>query len=190
MSGGDGGRWQANTATYTGGTGGRGGNGFIRILAVDPDDIRGEGQADLSGAPSIGGLTLTRPELPSIGQTRLIDLGVFDPVLIGHELIATPFDGEIQVEVQMAVEDPLNPGLPRLEPGMALDTLDEDGDGETDDTLDATMLSEWTPLEELTSLNGRGYRFLRVRVRFRLDPSHSLGDPVPHVERLRIRFEF
>ena len=65
-----------------------------------------------------------------------------------------------------------------------------DGDGERDDTLDPSLLSEWVKLSDIESLNGAGFQFIRVRMTFQLDPNQTVDQPLPFLESLRLPFKF
>lgn len=197
VAGGGGGPHLGTFSRYAGGQGGAGGSGYIRLEAREDENAPGK--------PLIGGLngaTLTYDPVseglfsprgggaPSIGRIHFVNLGVFDPEMLKparDDIAASLFNDEMTIEVQMATEDPNDLGAPDL---RALDTLDADTDGETDDTLDPDLLSEWTRVQEIETLNGRGYQFLRIRVTFQLDDDHGPDDPLPFIERLRIPYSF
>ena len=127
---------------------------------------------------------------PSIGQTLWENLGVFDPEMIKpkvDDVISTLYNDDMKIEVQMAIEDQNNLGNPNLN---SMDILDKDRDGEYDDTLDPTKLSEWTLISDIESLNGHGFQYLRTRVTFQLDDSQTADHPLPFLEYLRLRFKF
>ena len=127
---------------------------------------------------------------PSIGQTHWENLGVFDPIMVApkvEDVVATLYNDSMAIEVQMAIEDQNNLGNPNLN---AMDTRDQDRDGEYDDTLNVNLLSEWTNLYKITDLNGYGYQYLRTRVTFQLDDEQTADHPLPYLEFLRVRFKF
>ena len=90
--------------------------------------------------------------------------------------------------------------------------------GENEDTTDEAITSDWVPVKvhdntgvpggafqvdgwnpsvqgseyvfPVSAVNGRGYRFVRYRVSFQLDELHTRTDPLPFVDRIRMRFQF
>jgi len=71
-----------------------------------------------------------------------------------------------------------------------MDVTDKDRDGEYDDTLDPTRLTEWTNIYDIGDLNGNGFQYLRTRITFQLDDTQTADHPLPYLEFLRIRFSF
>lgn len=197
VAGGKGGVYVNTFTRYRGGEGGEGGDGYLRIEAREDPNSPGKARIDglvqttvTPGSTTTGIFSPRGGGAPSVGQTHFVNLGVFDPVMnrpAAADVVATRYDDEVRIEVQMAVEDGNDLGRPDL---SALDVTDADGDGRFDDTLDPARLSEWTPLSGIESLNGRGYSFLRVRVVFQLDANQGPDDPLPSLERLRIPYEF
>ena len=127
---------------------------------------------------------------PSVATTVWINLGVYDAEMIKpkvSDVVATLFNDTMSIEAQMAVEDTGALGSPDL---GALDISDLDGDGERDDTLDPTRLSEWVKLSEIENLNGNQYQFIRVRITFQLDPGQKASHPLPFLDFLRVPFRF
>jgi hypothetical protein len=55
---------------------------------------------------------------------------------------------------------------------------------------DVALASPWVSLDELTTLNGNGYKFLRIRITFELGADQTVHDPLPSIENVRIRFVF
>ncbi|MHC4473812.1 MAG: hypothetical protein ACYS99_22985, partial [Planctomycetota bacterium] len=197
VAGGQGGIYAGTFQSYKGGEGGDGGDGYIRLEASEDENTPGRGlvdglsQAQLTYNPVSQGVFAPRGGgAPSVGQSVWLNLGVFDPEMqkpAGDDVTSTLFNDSMMVEVQMAMEDQGELGSPDT---SALDLLDFDGDGDFDDTLDPTTLSEWIPLKDIESLNGSGFQFIRVRVIFQLDPNHGPDDPLPSVDRLRVPFRF
>jgi len=197
VAGGFGGPYLGTFSRYTGGQGGDGGSGYIRLEAREDANAPGQPLIDgLSGAtlsydPISTGLFSPRGGgAPSIGRTHFVNLGVFDPEMLKparDDIVASLFNDQMTIEVQMATEDPNDLGAPDLRP---LDLLDDDRDGATDDTLDPDRLSEWTKFKEIESLNGRGYQFIRIRIAFQLDDDQGPDDPLPHLDRLRVPYRF
>ena len=134
---------------------------------------------------------------PSIGYTVWINLGVYDPQVIkpsATDVVATLFNDTMQIEVQMAAEDPGNLGSPNLN---SLDTGDLDTDGLTDDSLDwqggtnpNATLSDWVKLSEIESLNGYAFQFIRIRVTFQLDDNQTVDQPLPFLDSITVPFKF
>jgi hypothetical protein len=197
VAGGTGGIYAGTFGTYKGGEGGEGGDGYIRIEASEDENtpgrpvIEGLSQGQLTYDPVSQGVFSPRGGgAPSLGQTRWVNLGVFDPEMVrpaSDDVSSTLFNDAMSIEVQMAAENTGELGTPDL---SGLDLLDLDGDGDRDDTLDPSSLSEWVPLKDIESLNGRGYQFFRVRVSFQLDSNHGPADPLPSLDRLRVPFMF
>ena len=104
-----------------------------------------------------------------------------------EDIAAYLFNDEMLIEVQMAVEDRNDLGNPNLN---SMDVTDRDGDGQYDDTINPSTLSEWTKVANVETLNGNGYQFLRTRVSFQLDDTQKPDHPLPYIEHLVIRFRF
>jgi hypothetical protein len=197
VKGGLGALWTNTYTYYKGGEGGDGGDGYIRLEARE--DENAPGKPLISGD---AGAIMTYPEYskgvfapqgggaPSVAQTLWENLGVFDPIMLApkvDDIVATLYNDEMTIEVQLAIEDQNNLGNPNLN---NMDVLDKDGDGEYDDTLDPTRLSEWTNLYDIEDLNGNGFQYIRTRITFQLDDSQTADHPLPYMEYLRIRFKF
>ena len=132
----------------------------------------------------------------SQGQTKWIPLPMLDLEMSDfdymHQVNAELYNDSMSLFVQMAVDEtPTDPGYVLGVPDLSdLDTEDDDGDGETDDTLDSTTLSEWTPIADITDLNGYGYQNIRIRVVFDLVPSRKPGDLLPFIDHLDLMLEY
>ncbi len=197
VAGGQGGTFTGTFTRYAGGDGGQGGSGYIRLEASENPKFIGNPLIDgLDGAvltykPASSGIFAPRGGgAPSIGQSRWVNLGVFDPQMARpatSDIAATLLNDRMVIEVQMAVEDENNLGQPDL---TALDLRDEDGDGEFGDTLDSAKLSEWVPVRDIDLLNGRGYRLARIRVSFQLDDNQEPDHALPSLSRLRLPFSY
>jgi hypothetical protein len=197
VAGGVGGDYAGTYSRYSGGEGGDGGDGYLRIEAREDENT--------PGSPQINGLHQTQTTYgpvpqgifapkgggaPSVGQTLWRNLGVFDPVMqkpAAGDIVATLLNDTMLIEVQMAVEDVNDFGNPDL---SALDVTDRDDDGDYQDTLDPSVLSEWTKLSDIETLNGNGYQFIRIRVTFQLDDEQTADQPLPYLDYLRIPYRF
>jgi hypothetical protein len=197
VAGGDGGGFTSSSNWYIGGEGGAGGDGYLRIEAREDENnpgsplIEGTSQADLTYGPvSVGTFAPEGGGAPSVGQTLWRNLGVFDPIVVrptGGDILSELYNDTMTIEVQMAVEDQNDLGNPDL---SAMDIADSDGDGNYDDSLDLSKLSEWTRIYDIEDLNDKGYQFLRVRVTFQLDDAQTADEPLPYLDYLRIPFRF
>ena len=197
VKGGAGWLWTNTYSYYKGGESGDAGDGYIRLEAREDENapgkplIKGDAAATMTYPDYSKGLFA--PEgggAPSIAQTNWQNLGVFDPTMLSpkvEDIVATLFNDSMTIEVQMAIEDQNNLGNPNLN---SMDITDKDGDGEYDDTLDPTRLTEWTNLYDITELNGNGFQYIRTRITFQLDDSQTADHPLPFLEFLRIRFSF
>lgn len=197
VAGGAGGLYMGTYTYYKAGEGGAGGDGYLRLEARE--DENSPGKPVINGLNSVTATYGPIPTgvyapmgggAPSIGQTVWMNLGVFDPVMIKpspEDRTATLYNDSMTIEVQMATEDPNNLGNPNLD---GLDITDADGDGAFDDTLDPTTLSEWTKVENIESLNGKGYQFIRIRIVFQLDPNQTVDLPLPFLDRMVLKFKF
>ncbi len=128
----------------------------------------------------------------SKGQTKWHAIPALDLAMIAprplEDAIGELFNDSMFIYVQMARDTDVDePGTPDL---TALDTMDADGDGETDDTVNTSTLSEWTPWSDIEELNGFGYQQIRVRIIFVLDPNHNASDPFPFLDQLSLNFQF
>jgi hypothetical protein len=155
-------------ASY-GGLGGDGGDGGIRLedsdatfsgLSVSPSTF-GRGTFVASGAGA-----------PSVAQTLWINLGVFDPrfdpINRSKEVVETLYAGQqIDIEVQATMEDIFDLGNP-----------------------DPDMESDWVDIEDIATLNGNQYSFVRFRITFRLASDQEMDDPLPFVDRIRMPFKY
>ena len=99
-------------------------------------------------------------------------MGVFDPVF--EDLAESDLTAEIAkagqtigIEVQAAPEDVFDLGEP-----------DED------------LASGWVDIENITSLNGYSYGFIRLRITFVLADDQEIDDPMPFVDRIRLPFNY
>jgi hypothetical protein len=197
VKGGKGGQYMATYTYYVGGQGGDGGHGYIRLEAVENVNnpgkpvINGMQNASFSYGPVSEGVFAPKGGgAPSVGQTVWANLGVFDPVMIKPivgDRIATLFNDQMTIEIQMAIEDPNNLGNAKLD---ALDVTDSNGNGMYDDSLDTSELSQWTRIEDIEDLNGLHYQFFRLRITFQLDPNQTVEQPLPFLDFMRVRFKF
>jgi len=155
------------TGIRYGGPGGDGGDGWL--LMQDGDGaIDTTGSTLVPAAPASGAFAPTTGA-PSTAQTLWIDLGVFDPVFTGSNVSSViPMLGQtVKVEVQAANEDLMDLGNP-----------------------DVDTASGWTDISELTTLNGHGHRFVRLRVTFTPPEGTKREDPRPKVGSIRLSYEY
>jgi hypothetical protein len=197
VAGGAGGISTGTYSGYNGGEGGAGGDGYIRLDAREDENspgkalIFGDSGANMTYPTYSKGLfSPAGSGAPSVGQTFWQNLGVFDPTMIApkvEDIVATLYNDKMTIEVQLAIEDQNNLGYPNLN---SMDVTDADHDGEYDDTLDDTRLSEWTSLYDIEDLNGHGFQYIRTRITFQLDDTQTADHPLPYLEFLRVRFRF
>ncbi len=193
VTGGAGGPFRGQSTYYAGGYGGAGGEGFLAVGVPDRAQATVSNTANLTYTPPYYDTTFSPVGggAPSYGQTTWINLGVYDPEMLAHnpyeDLVATPFDAVIKFRVQMCDEDQFNLGNPDL---SAFDLNDQDGDGQTDDTMDPTVMSDWVDISQMHTLNGNGYQFFRVQISFQLGPNQKYTDPLPFVDRLTLKFRY
>ena len=154
--------------TYYCGASGDGGHGWVRLDDSDGTPSLASSKINPSTYTS-GTFTASGAGAPSIGQTLWMNMGVYDPRFLSSEVeYVIPKAGQtISVQIQAAPEDIFDFGMP-----------DED------------QASAWTDLADLTSLNGKGHSFVRLRVTFTLAADQELDDPVPYVDSIKILYEF
>jgi hypothetical protein len=183
--------------------GGRGGDGLVRT--EDPN-----GGIAIPGATSAV-YSPTGAGVPSVVYTKFVDLGVQSPRVLpfgAADVVTVAQDDAILVEAQMTREDPAKLGKPDL---SAITS--------SQDTSNASVMSAWTPVKlhdrtlvpggafgpvaglpashppeysgfSVDALNGRGYRFIRFRIRFQLDATQTATSPLPYVDRIVTHFQF
>jgi hypothetical protein len=201
VSGGAGG---TQSGSYVAPTGGPGGIGFIRI--EDPNNgVIVPGGTQGSYNPMGAGV-------PSHVYTKWVDLGVQDPRILNWtsgDVATVTVNDAILVQVQMTREHTSLYGQPDT---SAID--------KNQDSLNTAIMSQWTPIkvhdetgtdggafgpipglppnppkeyasfDTSAALNGKGYRFVRFRIFFQLDPTQTTSSPVPYVERVTTHFQF
>ena len=156
---------------YKGSPGGDGGSG--RLQLEDGDGFPALNSTTTSPTSyGRGTFAASGAGTPSIGQTLWINLGIFDPDMIapgaGDIVAELPKVGhKIDIEVQMTSEDVFDLGNP-----------------------DETVSSEWVPIEDIETLNGNAYSFLRLRVTFTLADDQEVDDPVPFLDSIRLSFRY
>jgi hypothetical protein len=164
----EGGKAGTGGSTYYLGAAGDGGHGWVRL-----DDS--DGKPSLSGSaikPSTytsGTFSASGAGAPSIGQTLWMNMGVYDPIFLSSEIKQViPKAGQtISCQIQGAPEDVFDFGMP-----------------------DVDHASAWIDIADLTTLNGYGHSFIRMRVTFTLAPTQELVDPLPYVDSIKIVYEF
>jgi hypothetical protein len=136
-----------------------------------------------------------------VQSPRVLAFGAADIVTVAQ-------NDAILVEAQMTREDPAKFATPDLSAITA-----------TQGSSNLTVTSAWTPVKvhdetrlpggafgaianlppsapteyagfPLDSLNGKGYRFIRFRIRFQLDATQTAFSPLPYVDRIVTRFQF
>jgi hypothetical protein len=193
VAGGTGGLFSGGSGYYAGGAGGNGGEGFLCIAVPDRGNAVVSNTASLTYTPPYYDTTFAPAGggAPSVGQTTWINLGVFDPDMLtfvpGSDMIAETYNDSLAIQVQMVLEDANNIGNPNL---SAVDINDEDGDGQIDDTTNVDVMSDWVPIEQIDTLNGKHYQFIRVRATFQLDSTQTFNDQLPYVDEIALRFKY
>lgn len=188
VAGGLGGVYGGTYASYTGGQGGNGGEGFICFAVPDRTQATVSNSAVLTYSPPYYDTTFSPAGggAPSQGQTKWINLGVFDPDMLEHDpftdLVSQPYNDTIDITVQMVLEDTKNLGNPDL---SAINMSDPDGN-----SLNTTIMSNWTPISQMHTLNGNHYQFIRIRVSFQLDGAQIYTDQLPFVDQLTFKFRY
>jgi hypothetical protein len=160
--------------TYYSGASGAGGDGWIRFEDGDASPTLSQTTVEPNVSTN-GTFTTSGGGAPSVGQTLWLNTGVFDPVFLDYEITQwipqhvppAELADTIKVEIQATVEDIFDLGMP-----------DEAG------------ASSWTPIANLTDLNGKQYSFIRFRVTFQLPSNQELDDPMPYVDEIKIMYEF
>ena len=198
-----GGTGGTQTGFYVAPFGGNGGLGYART--EDPN-----GGVALPGATQ-GVFDPVGGGVPSVAYSKWADLGVDGPRILNSsadDVGITALNDCAAVEVQFAIEDPAIFGEPLLDAVTA-----------TQDTSNPDEVSEWMPLRVVDNtgtpggaipldgwdpdvqgndvvfdiaeaVDGKGFKFVRVRVTFQLDETQSSSDPLPFVERVVINFQF
>lgn len=121
------------------------------------------------------------------------NLGVFDPILEGFgplDFEEQNFPGcSIRYEMQMSREDPQNFGNADV---GSINIVDGS-------SSDPSRASNWTEIKSSTgtinpnlptTMNANGYQFFRLRFSFTVKDGQTRDDPVPYVDRLRIRTRY
>ena len=119
-------------------------------------------------------------------------MGVFDPILQPfnpQDFTEQNFPGcTIKYEMQMAIEDSSNFGRANT---TTINTA-------TGVSSDLNKASQWAVFKDPTlgiqditgPMNGHSYQFYRLRITFTLKDGQKRVDPVPFVDRLRIRVKY
>jgi len=53
---------------------------------------------------------------------------------------------------------------------------------------DDDMASAWVPFSQVTTLNGKGYSYVKYRITFVLAPDQEIDDLVPFVDKIVLRY--
>ena len=178
------------------GAGGKGGGGFARLEDGDGQIAGLTGGAAASILPDYSTGTFdpvgTASDEPTVFLSTWFNTGVFDPALQPfnqQDFTDQDFPGcTIRYEIQMAREDGTDYGRADV---SAVDPVDGS-------SSDLSKASGWHVfkdpalgiLDPTADLVGKGYQFFRVRITFTLKDGQRSGDPVPFVDRLRLRFQY
>jgi hypothetical protein len=196
VAGGSGGAGNTQSSNYIGGRGGDGGDGWLCLASSDFANLHLDSGANTTYQPYLYDGFFPTGAGYSAGQTVWADLGVFDPWFLPfdafNDISQEDYgygDDTIQVWVQCAMDSTTDPGTPDL---STMDLLDEDGDGFTDDPKPGGtgVLSEWTPIENITDLNNQGYQHVRIRVGFNLPEDTTVDSAMPYVNFVHVRFTY
>ena len=178
------------------GAGGKGGAGYIQLEDRDGNvaGIAGVNPATLvpDHATGVFDPTGTAADAPSVFTSTWFNSGVFGPELqpfTMQDFVDQWFPGcSIKYEIQMAVEDSTSFGKADVSTVNAA----------TGFSSDTSRASQWEVFRDPVTgirdvapiLNGNGYQFYRLRISFTLKDGQKRTDPVPYVDRLRIRFRY
>jgi hypothetical protein len=175
------------------GRGGNGGGGYVQLEDAD-GSVPSTGSATILPDYYTGTFdpTGTATDAPSVFVSTWLNMGVFDPILQGfsaQDFSEQNFTGcTIKYEMQMAREDPQDFG--HADAGSI--------NPSTGASSDLSRASNWqvfkdpvSGIQDITgAMNGMGYQFYRLRISFTLKDGQKRDDPVPYVERLRIRVKY
>lgn len=178
------------------GGGGKGGGGYVQLEDKDGQIAGISGTSPATILPDYYTDTFdptgTAADAPSTYVSTWFNMGVFDPILQPfnqQDFTEQNFPGcTIKYEMQMAREDPTNFGH--------ADTSSINvGTGVSSDLSKASQWNTFKDpvlgLQDVTgTLNGNGYQFFRLRVTFTLKDGQKRDDPVPYLDRLRIRSRY
>jgi hypothetical protein len=211
VAGGAGGTVNTSGSYYTyAGIGGSGGAGFVRL--EDPN-----GAFTIAALSSTAGFyNPVGAGVPSYVYTKWIDLGVQDPRIVqwkNSDVVTVTTNDAIYVAAQMTKENPTIFGKPDL---SALKTSDQsstntaimsqwqpvkvhDLTGTVGGAFTATLgpipgyppnpPTEYAGFDP-APLNGKGYKFIRFRIYFQLDPTQTATSPMPYVDRIVTTFQY
>jgi hypothetical protein len=189
-SGGPGGQ---SYASGWSGRGGSGGSGYIQLEDADGSIPSTSGALLMPDfSTGIFDPTGTATDAPSVFVSTWFNTGVFDPFLqpfVLQDFTEQTFTGcGVKYEMQMAREDPQDFG--HADTGSISPA--------TGASSDLSRASQWTVFRDPVAgiqdvqgaLNSHGYQFYRLRISFTLKDGQKRDDPVPYVERLRIRVKY
>ena len=183
--------------TGQGGPGGAGGGGFNQCEDRD-GVIAGESTATLLPDMYKGSFdpTGTAADAPSVYVSTWFNTGVFDPIL--QAISNLDFTDQnyvgcsIKYELQMAIEDQANFGRANTNSINPLTQVSSDltkaSQFATFALKDASLGSTLTDIS--AQMNGKQYQFYRLRITFTLKDGQKRADPIPFVDRLRLRFQY
>lgn len=193
----------AGTGSYPN-VGGAGGDGYLRT--EDPNGGIALTNGSQGSFDPVGG------GVPSYVYSKWADLGVQDPVVVPWskaDIVTNPASNDaVLVECQMTREDT-----------TVFETPDLTALNASQNSTNLAKTSAWTPLKihdltgipggafqpvgwslgadgpefagfPISTLNGRGYRFIRFRIFFQLDGAQRLTDAFPNVDQIVTHFQF
>ena len=210
VSGGPGG--VAGTGSYSSyiGPGGTGGSGFARL--EDPN-----GGMVITGISLPGGIySPVGGGLPSYVYTKWVDLGVQDPRVVqwkNADVATVTTNDAVYVSAQMTRENPAIFGKPDL---SAIKPSDQSSTNvatmsqwlpikvhDLTGVVGGAFTSALGPIPgyppnapteyagfDPSPLIGKGYKFLRFRIYFQLDPTQTATSPIPYVDRIVTTFQY
>jgi hypothetical protein len=208
VAGGAGGPGQ--TGSYPSGNGGAGGVGFAKL--EDPN-----GAFQITGITIPGGVYQpVGAGVPSFVYTKWVDLGVQDPRVVqwkNADIATVTTNDAIYVSAQMTKESATVFGKPDL---SALKTSDQSSTNvsimsqwqpikvhDLTGVVGGAFTSSLGPIPgyppnppteysgfDPSPLIGKGYKFLRFRIYFQLDPTQTATAPMPYVDRIVTTFQY
>ncbi len=136
--------------------------------------------------------TGTATDAPSVFVSNWFNMGVFDPILqpfTNLDFVEQNYPGcTIKYEMQMAIEDSANFGHANT---TSINAATQVSNDLSKASQFATFKDPNLGLINITGqMNGKGYQFYRLRITFTLKDGQKRTDPVPFVDRLRVRVQY